>query len=156
MRRLVLGLGNILLGDEGVGVHASQALKEEGLSGNVEVLSVGTALLDALPSLEKADHVIIVDAMKASHAPGTIYRVPLEECDFKRPIASLHGFDIGRVLALSGSKKIPKAVVIGIEPALIDWSLDLSPPVQRALPDLLKAIKVELEQTDVPDGSLKF
>jgi hydrogenase maturation protease len=147
MRCLVLGLGNLLLGDEGVGIHALQALAEGVCPDDVEVLSAGTALLDALPSLEKADHVIIVDAMKADHAPGTIYRVPLEECDFNRPLASLHGLDIARVLSLSGRKTPPEVVVIGVEPAFINWSLELSQPVKEALPDLLAAIRKEMDQT---------
>jgi len=144
---LVLGIGNLLLGDEGVGVHALHALAEQVWPDEVELFSAGTALLDALPSLEKADHVIIVDAMRADHTPGTIYRVPLDECDFNRPIASLHGLDIGNVLALSGRKTLPEVIVIGIEPAVIDWSLQLSPPVERALPDLLTAIKKEIVRT---------
>jgi hydrogenase maturation protease len=147
LKCLVLGLGNLLLGDEGVGVHAVQALEAQVRHDDVEVLSPGTAVLEVLPSLEKAEHVIIVDAMKGGQIPGTIYRVLMEECDFEHPIASLHGFDIGRVLALSGAKTLPEVVVIGIEPAVIGWSLELSPHVERALPDLLKAIKREIEQS---------
>jgi hydrogenase maturation protease len=144
---LVLGLGNLLLGDEGVGVHASEALAEKVWPADVEVLSVGTAVLDALPSLDKADYVIIVDAMKADHPPGTIYRVTLEECESNRCIASLHGFDLGRVLALSSRATLPEVVVIGIEPAVVDWSLDLSPAVATAFPDLLSAIKKEINRS---------
>ena len=144
MRCLVLGLGNLLLGDEGVGVHALQALAARVWPADVEVLSVETAILDALPALEKADCVIIVDAMKAHGAPGTIYRIRLEDCDFRGPIASLHGLDIGRVLALSHRKTLPEAVVIGVEPAVIDWSLELSPAVANVLPDLLTVIKKEI------------
>lgn len=148
----MLGLGNLLLGDEGVGVHALHALAEGVWPDDVELFSAGTALLDALPSLEKAEHVIIVDAMTAHRSPGTIYRLPLQECDFNRSIASLHGLDIGRVLALSGCKTLPEVVVIGIEPAVIDWSLELSPSVQKAFPDLLTVIMKEIERTK--DSSL--
>jgi hydrogenase maturation protease len=141
---LVLGLGNLLLGDEGVGIHALWALANENCPEDTELLIVETAILDALPALEKAEYVIIVDAMKAHRPPGAIYRIRLEDCDFDGPIASLHGLNLGRVLALSDRKSPPEVVVMGVEPAVIDWSLDLSPAVADVLPDLLAVIKKEI------------
>lgn len=147
MRFLVLGLGNSLLGDEGVGIHAVNALAIEDCPHDVKILSVETAILDALPALEKADYVIIVDAMKVHRAPGTIYRIRLKDCDFGGPVASLHGLDIGRVLALSNRETLPEVVVIGVEPAIIHWSLELSPAVENALPNVLTAVKTEIARS---------
>ena len=67
METLVLGMGNMLLGDEGVGVHAALALMEDCPAGT-EVLDIGTAILDALPALERAERVIVMDAMKIGRA----------------------------------------------------------------------------------------
>jgi hydrogenase maturation protease len=63
MRTLVLGIGNLLLCDEGVGVHAVRALQLEKMPEDVVIIESGTAFLDALPEIEKADRIIIIDAM---------------------------------------------------------------------------------------------
>ena len=144
MRTLILGIGNLLLCDEGVGVHVARALQREQLPENVVILEVGTAFLDALPEIELADRIIILDAMQADHAPGTIYRVPFDDCVKPECIASLHGFDLSRVIFLAGRTSPPEAVVIGVEPARIDWGTDLSPKIQEMMPSIIEAVKVEI------------
>jgi hydrogenase maturation protease len=144
MKTLILGMGNLLLCDEGVGVHIARALQQEALPPNVTVLDVGTAFLDALPAIEKADRIIVVDAMQGGEAPATIYRVPFDDCARPECIASLHGFDFSRTIFLAGRQSTPEVIVIGVEPAQIDWGTELSPELQRALPDAVEAIKSEL------------
>lgn len=146
MKTLVLGLGNLLLADEGVGVHAAQALMRAGCPGDTTVMDIGTSILEALLELELADRVIVIDAVKADGVPGSVYRMPYEE--FARPevIASMHGFDLSRVLALTRRAAPPEVIVVGVEPAAIDWSLDLSPEVQKALPFVLNAVRDEIER----------
>ena len=144
MRTLILGIGNLLLCDEGVGVHVARALQREELPENVVILEVGTAFLDALPEIEQADRIIIVDAMQADHAPGTIYRVPFDDCVKPECIASLHGFDLSRVIYLAGRETPPEAVVFGVEPARIEWGTELSPEIQEIIPSIIEAIKNEI------------
>ena len=144
MRTLILGIGNLLLCDEGVGVHVVRALQRERLPDNTVNLEVGTAFLEALPEVELADRIIIVDAMQADHAPGTIYRVPFEDCVKPECIASLHGFDLSRVIYLAGRETPPQAVVIGVEPARIEWGTELSPEIQEMIPSIIEAIKNEI------------
>jgi hydrogenase maturation protease len=143
---VVLGLGNLLLGDEGVGVHAARAL----LAGDVhdaEVLDVGTAILDALPALERARRIVVVDAVEAGGTPGSIYRFPIESARPQATLAGLHGFDLTRVLALAGAGPGPRdVVVLGVEPERIEWSLELSATVAAAMPDLLSAVRREIER----------
>ena len=145
MRTLVLGIGNLLLCDEGVGVHAARALRQEQLPEDVVVLEAGTAFLDALPEIEQAERILIVDAMQAEGEPGTVYRVPFEDCMHPENIASLHGFDLSRVLYMAGRETPPEVIVFGIEPAEIRWGDELSPRVREALPGLLAAVRRELE-----------
>lgn len=140
MRTLVLGLGNWLLSDEGVGVHAARALEAAGVPDGVVVLEVGTAILDALPELAHADRVIVVDAVAAGGAPGTVYRFSMDQSLPNPCIASMHGFDITRVLALAERPSAPEVVVIGIEPARTGWSLDLSPEVSASLDRVIGAV----------------
>jgi len=144
MGTLVLGIGNLLLRDEGVGVHAARALQREQVPSDITTLEVGTAFLDALPDIGKAHRIIIVDAMKAGHAPGTIYRVPFGECVKPQMIASLHGFDLSRVIFLAGNTMPPEVIVIGVEPARIEWGTDLSPEIQNIIPIVVDAIKAEI------------
>jgi len=141
---LIFGIGNLLLCDEGVGVHVARALQQEELPPEVTTLEVGTAFLDALPALEQADRVIVVDAMRAEHAPGTIYRVPFEDCLKPECIASLHGFDLSRVMFMAGRESPPEMVVIGVEPARIEWGDELSPVIREAMPAIIAAVKAEL------------
>jgi hydrogenase maturation protease len=144
VRILVLGIGNLLLCDEGVGVHVARALQQEQLPENVVTLEVGTAFLDALQEIELADRIIIVDAMQANHEPGTLYRVPFDECVKPECIASLHGFDLSRVFFLAGRTSAPEAVVIGVEPARIEWGIELTPVIKGIFPSIIETVKTEI------------
>lgn len=143
IKTLVLGLGNELLGDEGVGVHAARSLQQQPLAKVVEIVAAGTAILDTLWYLEQAERVIIIDALQAGGSPGTVYRTQLDDCREKSAIASMHGFDIFRVMALTGREDLPKVTVFGVEPANIGWSLKLSPAVYKTVPHLLAAVMQE-------------
>jgi hydrogenase maturation protease len=141
---IVMGIGNLLLGDEGVGVHAAQALMKMDLPDAVEVLDVGTALLDALPALENKKRVIILDAMQAKGKPGTIYRTLLEHCQQNQRIDSMHSFDLFRMLAFNQNDIKPEVIVLGVEPAIIEWGLELSPEVYASFPFLIEAVLKEV------------
>jgi hydrogenase maturation protease len=144
MQNLVLGLGNFLLADEGVGVHVAQRLLEQAPLEGAVVLDVGTAVLDAMPALAAADRIIVIDAMKGGGPPGTIYRVPIEDCARTGPIGSVHGLDLSAVLHLAGRDRPASVIVIGVEPADIRWSMELSGPVAEALPEVVATVQREL------------
>jgi hydrogenase maturation protease len=146
MNTLILGLGNLLLCDEGVGVHVARALAQRELPPGVSVVDAGTAFLDVLPDIEKADRILLVDAMEGGGNPGSVYRVPFDQCLHPEMLASLHGFDLSRVLFMAGSERNPEVTVFGIEPARIEWGTELSSNVQRMLPAIEQAILSELTQ----------
>ncbi len=104
MKTLVLGVGNLLMGDDGVGVHAAITLCREGGLACAEILEVGTAFLDAMPALEVADRIVVMDAVCAGEAPGTVYRIPLSRCSENSCIASVHGLSLVRILTLTGNR----------------------------------------------------
>jgi hydrogenase maturation protease len=145
LETVILGLGNELLGDEGVGVHAVRRLQQEKLPASIKVIEVGTAILDALPHFEQADRIIVMDAMKSGGPPGTVYRVPLDQCSGSACIASMHGFDIFRVLALAERHDPPPVTVFGVEPQSLGWSMDLSPQVADSMPYLIEAVMKEIQ-----------
>jgi hydrogenase maturation protease len=147
MRTLVLGVGNLLLGDEGVGVHAARALaRRADLDEETQIVEAGTAFLDFLPAIEMAQRIIIVDAMEAGGRPGSVYRVPFDQCTHPQMLASLHGFDLSRVLYMAGNRHNPEVTVFGVEPARIEWGMELSLDVARMMPRLEEAIMRALRE----------
>lgn len=144
MQTIILGLGNELLGDEGVGVHAVRLLQQKRLPPKTKALEVGTAIINSLWALEETDRILVIDAMKAEGQPGTIYKSPWKDCSGSPIIASMHGFDIFRVMALAGRETPPLITIFGVEPRMIDWSMNLSPQVTASMPYLLKALQQEL------------
>lgn len=146
---VVLGVGNLLLGDEGVGVHAVNALKKESLPRSVEVIDGGTAGLDLMFMLEGAAFAVIIDCLEAGAEPGTIFRVPVEELMASAPgrNISLHETSLPEMLSLAAKmgKLPPAAVVYGVQPEKINFSTELSGPVQKELPRLVKLIKEEVK-----------
>ena len=145
-RILIVGIGNALLQDDGVGVHAVRELIKDPPSG-VMCVEVGTAVLDALHLIEWADKILVIDAMKAHGAPGTIYLSDVREIQETKVEASLHELSFLNVLRLlSPDSKIPQISVMGIEPESIDYGLELSPTVRAALPKIMLVITDMVER----------
>jgi hydrogenase maturation protease len=144
---LVLGVGNILLRDEGIGVRVVEALQLVDLPDNVEVLDGGTASMALLDTLSSRDKVIVIDAIKGNNAPGTLYRLaPGDIATGKGTRTSVH--QIGLLDALAHIECLghaPREVVIyGVEPKEIDWGMDLTPEVEAAIPRVVKLVLDEL------------
>ena len=152
---LVLGLGNILLKDEGIGVHIAQQLQSKLLPYNVEVIDGGTASLDVFLLTQGIDKVVVVDALRAGNKAGTIYRAQLnlEECDKLEQIFSNEGkislHQMGLIDALAAVRKMdcaPKEVVIiGVEPESVDLGLELTDRVKRKVPEIIDTVLKEIE-----------
>lgn len=145
---LVLGLGNILLRDEGVGVRVVQAMERMALPPDVEAFDGGTAGLDLLDVLADRRKVVIIDAADGEGAAGSIYRfVPADLAARCRPGVSLH--EVGLLEALTAARQLGAApqevVIIGVKPAEVSWGLDLSPEVARLVPRLIALVRAELE-----------
>jgi hydrogenase maturation protease len=137
---LVAGLGNVLLMDDGVGVHAVQVLQQDAPCG-VCVVEVGTAVLDALHLFEWADMILAIDAMQAGGAPGTVYRFGEGDIAEGGMPVSLHELSIKAALRLLPSPPEAEIVFIGVEPGTIHYGLELTPAVQAALPRVVAAAR---------------
>jgi hydrogenase maturation protease len=144
MGKYVLGIGNVLLRDEGVGCHVVNALEGIPLP-DVKIIDGGTCP-DLLQLLEDADKLVIVDAVKGGGTPGQIYRFHLEDITLEqKPFLSLH--DMGLVDNLMLMKfwhSVDETVVIGVEPKQVDWGLELSPELREKMPEIIDAILSEL------------
>ncbi len=150
VRIAVLGVGNLLLQDEGIGVHLVQKLAEVIDDVSVKIIDAGT-FPDFLSLVEdNLDKLIIVDAVKNGDTPGTIYRFDFDVVDLEgAPPFSIH--DIGvidslRTMALF-NKQPKSTVIIGIEPKTIDMGLELSPEVNEKLPKIIDLVLQEIKQT---------
>jgi hydrogenase maturation protease len=154
-RILIAGLGNLLLRDDGVGVHAVWRFQKS--AGNrYRAVEVGCAVLDALHLLEWSEKILLIDAMKAGGPPGTVYWVSsIEELDGGAVPASLHELSIVQALRMISQARSPEIAIIGIEPEIIDYGLDLSNSVEAALPLVLHTGEKAIEQWLKKDGSLQ-
>ncbi len=145
-KTVILGIGNVLLKDEGVGVHVIREMSKMDLPNGVELVEGGTSAL-ALPLyIEEAQKLIIIDAFKGGKKPGTIYRCTPEDLMAKRerPM-SLH--DVGPLEAFHMAKRLgyqPTTVIIGVEPEAIDWGMDLSPQITGRMTKIIDAVLKEI------------
>jgi hydrogenase maturation protease len=145
-RILVLGIGNILRGDDGIGVHIARELRKYPRAG-VLITEIGNAILEAVPLLAWADRVLVIDALMAQGPPGSIYFAPFERIVSQQGRDSLHELDIGTAMSfLPGGFLRPEVFVLGVEPACLDWSLNLSPEVLLALPHVVRSANEQLRQ----------
>ena len=143
-KTLILGIGNLVLSDDGVGVHVAQAMAGMKLPDQVEVLDVGAAFLDIITEVKKASRSIVVDAMQAGGTPGTIYRTMLNHCVSPTHLDTMHGLDISRMFAMANGREPEDVLVFGVEPAKLSWGMDLSPKVAKAIPFVIEQILSEL------------
>ncbi|WP_244147301.1 HyaD/HybD family hydrogenase maturation endopeptidase [Desulfonatronovibrio hydrogenovorans] len=146
---LVLGVGNILLGDEGVGVRVVEKLESEfEFSDNVRVMDGGTLGIRLMDYIMECDYLVVVDAVLNKMPPGTVYRLIGD--DLRKSMAfkdSMHQADLVETLThceLIGSR--PECVIIGVEPKeFAPWSEKLTPEVQVKIDELTEMVLSEVE-----------
>ncbi len=142
----VLGLGNPLMGDDGVGIRVVEQMAAAGLPPGVEVVDGGTGGLALLDEMDGAGGVVLVDAGSFGAAPGTVCRV--EGDDLARPPGgrgplSSH-LDPGFVLAVGrGFGRLPPVVAYLVQVGSVAPGVGLSPPVARAVPGLVRRVATE-------------
>ncbi|NPA16084.1 MAG: hydrogenase maturation protease [Deferribacteres bacterium] len=149
MRSAVIGLGNLLLRDDGVGIRVIEALKKAGLEG-VELIDGGTAVF-SIP-FEDYDRVILVDAVKLPHKrPGEVVVLTKRQLlsGGERVVWSGHSLDLIDILKLlEFESKLPRELyLIGVVPSSIETGLSLSPEVEKSIPRCIETIKSLLDES---------
>lgn len=145
----VLGVGNLLLSDEGVGVHVVKTLMEMPLPPGVEVIDGGVSGLGLLGAFTETDRLIVIDAVRTGEAPGSIYRFGIEDLTKSpgRYRMSIHEAGIVDVVGLSKLLgRIPKTTIIGVEPKSLEMGMDLSPEIHARIPRIIELVFEELKQ----------
>ncbi|HUW22753.1 MAG TPA: hydrogenase maturation protease [bacterium] len=144
---VVLGVGNLLLRDEGVGVHLIQKLREMEIDKRVRLVDGGTSILDCIPRAEEVAKLIIVDAIKLGGKPGKTYKIRVDDSLLKgaRGMTSLHQLGVVETLAIARKMgELPHTVIIGIEPKDIGYGLELSPEIERRTGEMVNLILDEV------------
>lgn len=144
---IVLGLGNPLFMDEGLGIHAVKHLFETPITEIAEIVDGGTDGIPLLEYVERAETLIVIDAVDADLQPGSMVvwdgeQIPL----ISRPKLSPHQSSFQEVLALAKLRgHYPKKIkLFGIQPDSFAWGLELSPAVAASFDEMIKLLIEEL------------
>ena len=148
MTTLVLGLGNLVHGDDGIGVHAIQRLqKDSRVPAGVVLMDGGTQGMSLIPHISGFERLLVVDAIDVGEKPGTLIRLEgaaVENLPGKPSVHQLGFADLMIAMKLLGEP--PKEViVIGVQPKANDWTADLTPPVSASLDELVAVVIAQLE-----------
>jgi hydrogenase maturation protease len=147
VKALVLGIGNPLRSDDGVGIHVVESLRAENLSHEIDIKE-GLSGLDILGALAGHEKIIIIDAIKSGGDPGTIYKLSLQDLDAHQTVHafSTHDVDIPTMLK-SGRDLYPgmipdDVIIIAIEAEDIEtFSEKCTPKVEKAIQEVVHLIK---------------
>lgn len=148
MKVVVLGVGNVILADEGVGVRVVEALERDyALPENVSVIDGGTSGMELLEDLSHLDLLIVVDAIANKQPPATLITLRGDEVPvfFKRNL-SPHAIGLSDVLAsLEFMEAAPKeSVIIGVQPVSMELATELTPAIATLVPTLVQQVVDEL------------
>ena len=149
---LILGAGNILLKDEGLGVKATEAFSLRYTTPkNVACMDGGTGGVKLLPLLKDITHLIIVDAIISGAPPGSIHRFHTKDiAEGPELMSTTHQIGIKEFLLLAGFEGYsPQVTLIGMVPGDISHGLELSPQVKEKLPRMTELIRDELKNLGI-------
>jgi hydrogenase maturation protease len=157
---VVIGVGNVLLSDEGVGIHTVRQLKKRDISKLMRIHEVGTSSFELLNIIEGNSRVIIVDAVKMDEKPGTVKNIDLvieDDISLLPQFTSLHQLDLISTLKMAkGVIDLPKKIVlIGIEPSSLKAGIELSKPIKAAVPKIISEILKTIEKMNLDIESIK-
>jgi hydrogenase maturation protease len=145
MKTVVMGIGNTLLQDDGVGVHVTERFKaSQDEHPDLNVIDGGTIGLSLLPEIEDADKVIIVDASEIGEAPGAMRIFRNEEIDQqlsgkRRSVHEVALYDLFSAAAIRGHSPRER-VLIAIQPACTEWGLEPTAEVKATIPLACEAL----------------
>jgi hydrogenase maturation protease len=157
MKTAIVGVGNLLMADEGLGVKVIEELGRRGVSREADLYDAGTGFFSVVSQLESYENLVIIDAVKGGKPPGTIYRFELDDDMLEDESArggetfgaiSVHDIGVLRALKLQAmAGRVPERVVLyGAEPSRIEFSLEISPSLEPVIERLADLVLSEIRQ----------
>lgn len=148
-RTLIVGVGNPLMGDEGIGPYVIGSLSRLPMPEDVDIIDCGSDLLSIISHIDKPKKIIVIDAIRAGGEPGRIYRFHFDELEnIKTNTGSAHQLQVVETLRLLKTAcsclSHCEITVIGIEPKVMKLSADLSKEVRDSIADLTRLVLEEL------------
>jgi hydrogenase maturation protease len=147
---LVVGIGNAIQMDDGVGIHVLRALEGRELPPGVELLDGGTMGIELLPWLEGREKVIFIDAVDAGEKPGTMFRFAPDAVGYDMiPKASVHEIglvDAMQMAALTG-RAPGETVIFGVQPGRIDWGEELTDELAAVIERMAALVMNEIHES---------
>jgi hydrogenase maturation protease len=142
----VIGIGNILLSDEGIGVHTVQHMMKHPNMPEVEIIDAGTCADIMMLISDSVEHVIVIDAANGGGEPGDIYRFTPEDIDTAGGMVSLHENNLvaGIKMLPLYNRELKSIIIFGIEPKTLETGLELSPEIASKVPRLIELINKEI------------
>ena len=151
---MILGVGNILFTDEGFGVRVIEKLQERYvIEGNVSIVDGGVLGLNLLGTINEADRLIVIDAIRNRGNPGDFHRLEGDAIPARvRMKNSLHQVDFLEALTMCQAlDKVPETVILGVEPEdIITLSLEMTPVVAEKVEPMIERVLAELQQLGIP------
>lgn len=144
---VVLGLGNTLHSDDGVGPRAIERLRNTPkVPQDVDLIEGGTLGLELLTYIWDCSYLLVLDAVDFGQTPGTLVRMSGEELQTLPGNGSVHQLGVADLLVALRvlARQQPTVVLLGVQPATTDWGTELSPPVAAAMDTLIEAAATEL------------
>jgi hydrogenase maturation protease len=141
---LILGVGNIIMGDEGFGVHVAHGLKEISFPDNIRVEEGGVGGFNLLGSLEEVGRIIVVDVMMVDIEPGEVclFRPGADFAEPGKRIISFHQVGVLELMQMWGLLgHYPDLLFLATRPQKLGWGTELSAPVQAAVPKAVSLLK---------------
>jgi len=136
-RVVILGVGNVLLSDEGVGVHIVRKMMTMDIPREIEIIEGETFGFGLMDVVSETDRLVILDAVKGGGPPGSIYRFDFEDLatcpqSFRTSAHQVGILEVVQLSELLGCQ--PRTTIIGIEPKVVGMGLGLSPEVEAKIP----------------------
>lgn len=148
-RIVIIGIGNVLLMDEGIGVHTINELEKYDLPGNLEIYDGGTGGFKLVDLMHGASIVIFIDAVETGKVPGTVTIFKPEDVRsiYPKKRYSLHDTDLLEVIKMAELLDNPPVIeIVGIQPKTINYGTTLSQELKDSMPKIINTVLKRIEE----------
>lgn len=146
--KAIIGIGNPLKRDDGIGIHLIEKLRKEDISEDIDILDCGTGGMKLVHDLKDLDSVLIVDSVMFGGEPGESVFFTPEEIKSLKVQTGTHDSDLFEILSISESmgEAPDKVIIMGIQPKQITFGEEISEPLKKKVQEYMEKIKKKVEE----------